>query len=305
MCATGNGLGTTKTSLFNWIKHYLLDCRARQLADGTMEFYTKKLQQFVRYCEERDVINVSDIDTNLLRSYLVWMAERGHNEGGISGSYRTIKTFLNWYENEAEPANWKNPIRRIKTPRPSGELLEPVSIEQVKTILKTFDGSTGGLRDTAMILTLFDTGLRANEMLNITMDDYDEISGSMNVMGKGRKPRTVFLGQKCRRAVRAYLRMRGDEPGYLFRDRGGGRLCYQGLRSVIRRACKKAGIDCPAVHSFRRGFALNMLRNGADIYTLQTLMGHADLQVLRRYLRQTTEDLELVHRRASPVDHNL
>jgi integrase/recombinase XerD len=82
------------------------------------------------------------------------------------------------------------------------------------------------------------------------------------------------------------------------------RLTYIGLRKVIIRRANQAGINAPTLHSFRRAFAINMLRAGVDVFSLQKLMGHADLQVLRRYLAQTTEDIAQAHRIGSPVDNN-
>jgi len=81
------------------------------------------------------------------------------------------------------------------------------------------------------------------------------------------------------------------------------RLTYWGLNQIILRRAEEAHIEKPSLHDFRRAFALNFLRNGGDIYSLQNLMGHADLQVLRRYLAQTTDDLHIAHRKFSPVDN--
>ena len=83
----------------------------------------------------------------------------------------------------------------------------------------------------------------------------------------------------------------------------GNRLTYWGLRQVIRRRAEKAGVPAPSLHSFRRAFALLCLRNGADVYSLQKLMGHSDLSVLRRYLKQTEDDLRATHEKHGPVDN--
>ena len=101
-----------------------------------------------------------------------------------------------------------------------------------------------------------------------------------------------------------YLRLRQsttpDVP--LWATQEGGRLTYTGLRDIVRRRAREAGVPAPTLHAFRRGFALLSLRNGADIYSLQRLMGHTTLQVLRRYLNQTDADLQETHRRTGPVD---
>ena len=152
-------------------------------------------------------------------------------------------------------------------------------------------------------MTLLDTGLRATELTGLDLADFDFTTGALNVRkGKGGKSRVVFLGQKSRKVVRAYLRLRGRQPGPLFLNRSGDRLDYLGLRSVAVRRALQAGVPKPSLHSFRRAFALAMLRNGSDLLTLQRLMGHADLSLLQRYAKQTTDDLRSVHAHSSPVD---
>jgi site-specific recombinase XerD len=133
-------------------------------------------------------------------------------------------------------------------------------------------------------------------------------SGSLLIRsGKGGKPRVTFLGVTSRRAVLKYIRKRGEpqdgEP--LFATDEGGRFTYFGLRSVIERRATQAGIEPPTLHSFRRAFALGCLRNNVDVYSLQRLMGHTSLAVLRRYLAQTEADLQRAHEKGGPVDRLL
>jgi site-specific recombinase XerD len=115
--------------------------------------------------------------------------------------------------------------------------------------------------------------------------------------------------KKTRKAVRLYLRVAkkyiDSEKSLLFITSSGGGLTYWGLNEIAKRRSKQARIEKVQLHDLRRAFALNFLRNGGDIYSLQKLMGHADLQVLRRYLAQTTDDLREAHHRYSPVDNAL
>jgi len=121
------------------------------------------------------------------------------------------------------------------------------------------------------------------------------------VIGAGRG---VFLRNPL---LPRYLRHRGDQPedATLWATSEAKRLTYSGLVSMLRRRSKKAGVPAPMPHAFRRAFAILSLRNGADVYSLQRLMGHSDLQVLRRYLKQTDADLGEAHRRTGPVDNLL
>jgi site-specific recombinase XerD len=120
------------------------------------------------------------------------------------------------------------------------------------------------------------------------------------------KPRLVFIGRKTIRAIRSYLRARHDNNPAFWVSIHGDRMTYAALRCLLRRRAQLIGLkEIPTPHDFRRAFALVMLRNGVDIFALQKLMGHSDLQVLRRYLAQTDQDIQTAHMRGSPVDNNL
>ncbi len=116
----------------------------------------------------------------------------------------------------------------------------------------------------------------------------------------------VLLGRKTRRALRAYLHWRHDHTPALFVSVHGDQLTYSTLRLLLDRRARGARLNNkPTLHGFRRAFALNMLRNGADVFALQKLLGHSDLQIVRRYLAQNNQDTQLAHLRGSLVDNGL
>ena len=207
-----------------------------------------------------------------------------------------------------EPQGWSNPIRKVKAPKVPLELLEPVSFETVTRMVKACPHNTfTGDRDTAILLCLLDTGARANEFLSVDLDDINQARGDILIrQGKGRKPRTVYIGKLSKRALRRYLNHRNDGNVALWVTdprSGSERMRYNGLWAVLTRRAKEADVEVPACHDFRRAFALAMLRNGTDIFTLAKLMGHEGITVLQRYLKQTNLDTEEAHRRAGPVDN--
>ncbi len=291
------------TYLFTWIDSFLIDRKARGTAKGTLRFYSIKLKLFTDFCEGQAVKEVTQIDPNLIRQYLLWLEETGHNPGGIHGAYRALRAFLYWWEDEIEPEGWKNPIHKVKAPKVPIELIEPVELDTVKALTEVCKGHTlVDTRDKAIFLCLLDTGARAEEFLSVNLEDVDITGAILIRQGKGKKPRTVYLGQQCRKALRAYLKHRSNNNRALWINNLGERLKYDGLRAVMNRRAGMANVKAPTIHDFRRAFALNCLKNGMDIYTLQKLMGHADLTVLRRYLKQTEGDLRAGHAKFSPVD---
>ena len=293
--------------LLTWIEAFLIDRKARNVAKGTLRFYQQKIKLFIDYCDSRLVENIHQISPSLIREYLLYLEETNHNPGGRHAAYRTLRAFLYWFEDEAEPEGWKNPIRKVKPPRVPLEPIEPVSFEAIDKLLKTCKrGTFVGDRDFAILFCLLDTGARAREFLDIDFQDLNQASGEIIIrQGKGNKLRFVYLSKKSRKNLRKYLNQRKDDSSAIWVTHprfGSQRMTYDGLRAVITRRSKEAGIEEPCLHDFRRAFCLSMLRSGTDIFTLSKLMGHTSITVLQRYLKQTSDDTREAHRRASPVD---
>jgi integrase/recombinase XerD len=296
-------------SLSEWMEAFLADRRIQGLAHGTLRFYQQKLKLFSDYCATQSIDLVIQITADLIRQYLACLEQTSHNPGGKHAAYRALRAFLNWYENEAEPVHWANPIRKVKAPRVPPERLEPVSNETIARMIRACIPNTfSGDRDKAIILCLLDTGMRACEFTGLDLGDVDIAHGQIVIRkGKGSKPRMVFLGRHTLHYLRKYLRRRTDDCPAVWVTHPrfhSERLSYDGLRSILHRRSLEAKVEEPTPHSFRRAFALAMLRNGTDLYTLAKLMGHEGITMLQRYLKQTSQDTEAAHRRASPVDYS-
>ncbi len=290
------------------IESFLIDRRAAGLSPNSIRYYRSYLIIFQRYCEASAVKCIEQITADLLRHHFVTLAET-HNPGGVSGEYRTLRAFFRWLvDEEIMPPDWRNPMSKVKPPKMNMEPLEPIPLEDVRALIDTCSaGAIMDDRDRAIFLVLLDTGVRAQELCDLNQEDVNSETGTTRVRyGKGGKTRTVFLGKRSRKAVRTYLRRRTDREHSLFLTRSGERLTYEAVREMIDRRARQAGLsNKPSAHDFRRAFALNMLRNGADVFALQKLLGHSDLQIMRRYLAQNNQDTQLAHLRGSPVDNGL
>lgn len=300
--------GTTVTftvtpALRRWADAFLTARKAEGKSPGTLTFYTNKITAFVEWADTRNVTTPEDITADTVRAFLLHLEEQGHNPGGRHAFFRALRTFLYFWRDEEEPIAWRNPFAKVKAPRVEKDApLDPANTADIERMVKACAGSLGA-RDKAIFLTLLDTGLRASELCRLDLADVNPYTGQITVRhGKGNKSRAVFLGQRGRRVLRAYLKTRRAGDGPLFRNEAGERLKYSGLRQVVRRAAARAHVPPPPLHSFRRAFCLAMLRNGTDLLTLQRLMGHADLSLLHRYAKQTTDDLRAAHAAASPGD---
>jgi site-specific recombinase XerD len=287
------------------IEAFLLDRQARQRSPGTIAHYQKKLAKFQGFAREKGIDSLLELTPHHLREYLIGLAER-HTPGGVDTFYRSLRAFAYWFEEEYDIEGWRNPVRKVKAPKVPERVLGPVALSDLGAMLDTCATDTKlGCRDRAILLGLLDTGCRAQEFLDICLGDLSTQTGACQIRcGKGAKPRTVFFSGRTLKALQAYLAYRPEiHPlSPLWATRDGTRLKYSGLRSMVRRRSACAGIEVSSLHGFRRAFALCCLRDGMDIFTLQRLMGHADISILRRYLAQTHEDLLRAHMEHSPVD---
>lgn len=294
----------TDDDRLQWQAEFIIAKQAQGVSNGTIQAYQGGLRLFNLFCETRAITTISQITSDELRLLLLWLRDTGHNEGGTHLVYRVIRTFLFWWEREIEPIGWRNPIHRVQAPKLPVKTIDAVSLDDVKAMLGTCDKKTFlGIRDYAILLFLLDTGVRARECIGIDVNDLNIPKGMIHIReGKGGKERYVFIGSETRRTVRRYLQQRHDNNTALWVTTNKERMSYPCLRKVMVRRASIANIEPPRLHDFRRAFALNCLRNGMDVYSLQRLMGHSDLQTLRRYLNQNSEDIRLAHAEASPVD---
>ncbi len=285
------------------VKSFLIDRRARNCSPGTLDFYTYYLDTFTKFCTDSGAATIEQVTPNLMRLVLDAFGA-DHTAGGVSCLYRATRTFLLWYEEETDGA-WRSPTHKVKAPKVRYDPIPGLSVEDLQRLLSTCGRDWFGKRDRALLLFLFDTGLRRKELIALNLEDIDIDSGTVRVKhGKGDKPRVVYFGAETATALRRYLRgqrQATDSPLWLDRDRS--RLAYTGLRDMLTRRSKSAGLsEIPSPHDFRRGFALTMLRNGADVLRVSKLLGHEGIEVTRRYLALIDDDLEEAHRQAGPVD---
>jgi integrase/recombinase XerD len=289
--------------LEKFISGFLLERESRGLAPGTLRTYADELSRFARWADGAGLADVEDITPDHLRRFLLHLAET-RNAGGVHITFRVVRSFLIWYTNEFEPAGWKNPISKVKPPKPNNQPLPGVDQEAFGKLIAACDGPMKQ-RDKTTLLFLLDTGVRAAEFCALNIGDLDVMSGAVTILhGKGNKRRIVYVGQTVLREIRRYLKPRKllpEAPLFILDDNQ--RINFGALRDLVKRLSKRAAIESPGLHDFRRAFAVNMLRNGCDVITLARLMGHTTLTVTQRYLHLLDEDLRRGHQLGSPVDN--
>lgn len=284
---------------------FIIDRRAANRSPATIKYYQTELDWFADYAKSQKATTLEDLTPELLREYLIHQSTH-RSPMGVHASYRAVKAWLNWWEVELDDPIWRNPIKKVRPPKISTDAQPGATMTQIHALLDTCKRDRLGQRDRAIILTLLDTGLRKSEFLKLNLIDLDLKTGAVQVRaGKGGKDRMVFTGNRSRREIIRYLRSRENTAptSPLWTTQTGGRLTPSGLRQIVRRRAALAGVPEPAIHDFRRAFAIQSLRNGCDLVTLMRLMGHTSPNVLRRYLYLVEADLQAAHEKSSPVDN--
>jgi integrase/recombinase XerD len=304
----------------------------------TQHSYRHRLNQWIDRMGLENT-SVLEITRNDIIEYISWLST-GHTPKRLGGntdplSMKTIRnefvvlrSFFNW---ASELYDFENPTLGVKMPRYRVKPVEPFTLEEVRKLIqacdftKPFDTTKrrsfvqsrpNALRDRAIILTLFDTGLRAEELCHICLGNISVENGKIDIVSgevggtKGGKGRTVYIGVRTRKAIFEYLKEREGKVGtlmdqdLLFVNRHGKPLNYGVLNQMIRGLGKKTGIDAHT-HKFRHTFAINFLRQSGNVFTLQALLGHNSLDMVKRYTMLAEPDLEQGHRKAGPVDNLL
>lgn len=214
----------------------------------------------------------------------------------VAGYVRTLKVFGNWLA--AEELAQAPGLRALRKPRVPVKLVEPVGDDALRRLL-----AVASVRDRAILLLLLDTGLRVSEAAGVRLGDL-RADGTLKVRGKGAKERIVPVGGTARGAIVRYLAQRGegaaDEP--LFLGRRGG-LDARGIQQVLRRLKTRIGVTGRlSPHSLRHTFARSYLVNGGDVFSLQRILGHTTLDMVKRYVALADVDLVARHATASPAD---
>ncbi len=275
-----------------------LDNRARGLSPRTLQYYAFHLHQFSTWCDAQHVTHLHQVTPVSLRGYLVHLQDQHWSDWSIHGAARSLRRFFRFCLTEGLIDT--SPMVRVKMPKLPKKILPAFSTQDIDKLL----GAATIQRDTALVLFLLDTGTRAAECAALNLADVDAKLGVVHIrQGKGGKDRYVFMGSRTSKAVMRYTMGREHTTGApLWLTETGTRLTLEGLRQVLRRLGKRAGVEHCHPHTFRRTFALWALRAGMNIYHLQRLMGHADITMLRQYLDMVTEDVQAAHQSAGIVD---
>lgn len=284
---------------------FLVRCHAKNLSPRTIEWYAKHTASFIEWCRARGVTAAAQLSTSLIEEYLIGAREQGRTPNTVRGYAQTLKTLSRFgHKKGLIPANIMADFEMPKVPQ---VIIQTFSEDQLRALLKRPDTRTWlGIRDRAILLTFLDTLVRVSELVGVDAEDVDLKARTMRVMGKGSKEREVPLGQTVTQALRRYQRLledlRPDDPFFI--SRYGGRISRKSVHELVARYGKAAGIEgvrC-SPHTLRHTGAKRFILAGGDVFTLQKLLGHTTLYMVRRYVELASVDVQVQHARYSPAD---
>jgi len=285
---------------------FYLDRQLRLCTEATIKGYQRDLGLVISWLERNEVTDPCAVMPDHLRAFLSEQQARDLSPRTLHHYANAARIFFNYLVNEELIT--RSPMERVPMPRLPKELLPAFTVDETRALVAAAKQSAQPLRDAAMVLGLLDNGCRASEFVALNVGDVDLKTGAVTIrQGKGGKDRVTFLGAKARKALLRYQVERrmpdGREP--LWQSQSGERLTQSGMSLMLRRLARRAKVQDVHPHKFRRTFALWSLRAGMNIYSLQMMMGHSDLQTLRRYLALVEADLEQQHREHGAVDSML
>jgi integrase/recombinase XerC len=288
--------------------------KASRAADNTVTNYRRDLLAFRSFLMERaaivgrpvDEIEVGGISADHIRSYLAELMKRNASRATVQRRLSSIKAFFRYRETATGAAS---PARSIRSPRNERRLPSILQEDEVRRLIEFSlapdDSTPAAKRDRAIFETLYSSGLRVGELVGLNWRDIDEELGMVMIRaGKGNKDRLVPLGEPALDALRVWrsaMPIAWEPGGPVITNLRGGRLTTRSVELILQRRIEAAGLSAGVTpHGLRHSFATHMLGNGADLRSIQEMLGHASLATTQRYTHVSVNHLKEVYRRAFP-----
>jgi integrase/recombinase XerC len=281
-------------------------CAARSAGAAAAELSAEKLpppEELSAGALQKSLPAVTAVE---VRSYLAMMRNSNYSKATVARKLATLRSFYKYLARMGEVT--ASPVTAIRTPRQDKRLPKCLDVSQVEALLGAPDTSNMlGARDRAILETIYSAGLRISELVGLNLEDLDEFSEALRIRGKGKKERLAPLGSKAVASIQAYMGKRngkcdGGGRGALFVNKSGNRLSERSIRRKLDGYLQTAGIPIHiSPHTLRHSFATHMLNAGADLRSVQEMLGHESLSTTQIYTHLTTTRLKEVYDKAHPM----
>jgi integrase/recombinase XerD len=287
----------------SFLNYLIVECG---LSENTIKSYKSDLRNFSNYLKNRGIKRFQDLRANMIISYIEEEKQRGLSENSISRSLVTVKMFYKYMITEGKVS--KNPMSSINSPKLQKRLPEVLHYKAVEKMLQAPDCNEKlGARDKAILELMYATGARVSEVASIKVSWVSLDYGFIKCQGKGSKQRIVPIGTKAVNSVRKYLQdvrpllSKGKDGETLFLSRTGKKLRRENIWSIVKKYAIRAGIKSNiSPHTLRHSFATHLLEGGADLRSVQEMLGHANISTTQIYTHVDRKYLKSVHQKFHP-----
>ncbi|NLI12376.1 site-specific tyrosine recombinase XerD [Pelotomaculum propionicicum] len=289
--------------LEDFIYHLAME---RGLAENTLVSYRTDLTGYILFCRKQGLASLAEADRDTVLSYLYKLQMDGRSPATISRQLAALRSFYRYTVREGRLQ--ADPTGELDSPKSPQKLPRVLTVEEVDLLLGQPEISEStGIRDKAMLEVLYATGIRVSELVSLNLEQAHIKNGFIRCFGKGGKERLVPLGDVAARFLQEYLArgrsklIRPEGAQALFVNQHGRRLTRQGFWKIIKKYARKAMITKEITpHTLRHSFATHLLENGADIRSVQEMLGHADISTTQIYTHLTRNKLKEIYNRSHP-----
>ncbi len=277
---------------------------------NTISAYSRDLEEFFSFLRATDAsVTAPEVTHLLIRQFLAHLHRTGNKRSSSSRKLATLRSFYRFLHREGLVD--KNPARMVRTPRLEQRSPEVLSEEEMLVLLEVPDRSGAkGLRDAAILELLYATGMRVSELTGLNVGDFQFSQRLVMVRGKGRKERLIPFSERAGRVLRDYRPVRAillrkssspSDPEAFFLNLQGGRITPRSIQRLVRGYVTIAAASMDVhPHTFRHSFATHLLRRGADLRSIQEMLGHEDLTTTQKYTHLALDELLRTYREAHP-----
>jgi integrase/recombinase XerD len=278
----------------------------RGLSRNTIIAYRKDLNDYVSFLNQRHINALSGTKRDDVTNFMLFQKDRNISANSIARQIAAIKVFYRFLVRERVLKS--DPTNLLDSPKLWKKIPETLSVNEVTALLDAPNSrTTQATRDKAILETLYATGMRVSEAVNLRLDNVNLDIGFLRCLGKGNKERVIPLGKKAIGALRRYLEagrpklLKNKESEFLFLNRFGKKISRQSLWKIIKLYARQARIKKPIrPHILRHSFATHLLERGADLRSVQEMLGHANISTTQIYTHINKERLKTIHRMFHP-----
>lgn len=277
----------------------------RGLTENTLVSYRADISAYLDFLRKRKVASLDQADKDTVMAYLYTLQMKGRSSATVSRHLAALRSFFRFLVREGTLA--KDPTADLESPKQHQKLPRVLNAEEVDLLLgQPMSGEPCGVRDKAMLELLYATGIRVTELISLDLEHIHIDNGFIRCYGKGKKERMVPLGDVAARCLQEYLdrgrpKLMRDKNQAFFVNQHGRRLTRQGFWKILRKYAKSAGITKEvSPHTIRHSFATHLLENGADIRSVQEMLGHSDISTTQIYTHLTKNKLKEIYDRTHP-----